>query len=255
MAKEEEEQLEYVFPLSMMVKESLEEVSYQNAPLTSSSPVIKSYRMKDYEVGEGFSQRAAKLDEDVALLSKPLAKAVISSKSLEEIEKLVRQSISVNSHAEWVLGSAVALMEANDPQGVVRAIESINFAQRHNAALLSRLLANITFMRREQCLSTASISSVAKTALLKLPVPLDNKLFEGKISEIVSKDTETTSKQALVSLAGRMNNSKTQKVSWSLPSFKKDNKKVQDKPTSSFRPKSNNKEGKSKNFKGDKPRK
>ena len=58
-------------------------------------------------------------------LSYPLPKAVISFKSLKEIEKLTRTFLS---NAEWVVGSTVALIEANDWQGVVRAIEGVNFA-------------------------------------------------------------------------------------------------------------------------------
>lgn len=233
MAKDEEEQLDYTFPLSMMVKESLEEVRYQTNPLTSSCPPIKSFRGKDYLVSEDFSQKPSKLDDDVTLLTKPLAKAVVSTKLLEELEKLSRQAILVGSHAEWVLGSAVALMESNDVQGVVRAIESINIAQRHNAALLSRLLANLTYARREQCLATASLSSVAKNELFSLPIPLDNKLFQGQISPVVSKDAETTSKQALVSLAGKLQRDKP--ATWSMPSFKKEPRKPQSGGKSSFR--------------------
>jgi hypothetical protein len=246
MAKEEEDQFDYVFPLSLMVKDSLEELSYQSSPFTSTSPAIKSFRAKDYEVGGGFSLRPAKLDEDAALLGKLQPKAVLSHKMLEEMERLTRQSISVGSHAEWVLGSVVALMDANDAPGVIRAIESINIAQRHNAALLSRLLANVTNARRDQLLAPACISSVAKASLFKLPLPLDNKLFSGIISDTVAKDAETTSKQALVSLAGHMSASKEKKPSWTMPSFKKDPKKSAEKNGGSFRPNNSYSKGTSK---------
>ena len=253
MAKDEDEELDFTFPLSSMVRQSLEELKHQNHALTSSSPAIKSYRGRDYEVGDGFSHKPSRLDDDISLLGKSNSKAVVSSKTLEELEKLTRQALLVGSHAEWVLGSVVALMDANDAQSVVRAIESLNIAQRHNASLMSRMLANLTFARREQFLATSSLSSVAKASLYNLPIPLDSKLFDNKIAETVERDAETTSKQALVSLAGRLSSDRVDraKPNWSMPSFSK-KPDFKDKPKSkpSFRKDSKDSKGeKSKNFK------
>lgn len=252
MAKENEEELDYTLPLSTMVKQSLEELHYQSQPLSASAPPLKSFRARDYEVGEGFSLKPAKLDDDISLVGKYVSKAVVPSKSLEEMEKLTRQALAVGSHAEWVLGSVVALMDANDVKGVVRAIDSINIAQRHNAGLLSRLLANLTNARRDQFIATSSLSSVAKASLNQLPIPMKSKLFDEKLSEVVSKDAETTSKQALVSLACKFKEDKSHKTNvknWTMPSFRNESKKDNTKEGTSYNyKKGGSKDGKQKKF-------
>ena len=222
MAGDEDEEEEYDFrlPLSQLSVSAITDLKAKTALLSASNPKLAGFRFKDYEVNKGFVEKSSPLDEDISILGKIGNKAVVSTKFLEEMEKLVRQSILVASHAEWTLGSVICLMKKDDTPSVIRALESMNASQKHSAGLLARLLANVTNVRRDQFLATSAISSVAKLELAKLSVPLEGPLFQNKISEIMAKDAETSSRQALVSLANKLTvPARQSKPQMTLPKF------------------------------------
>lgn len=225
--------------MSGVVKASLAEMEYQASPFTASRPKIQGFREGDYAVSEEFTLKHIKVDDNVSLLAKPQTKVVVPARYLEEMEKLTRQALAVASHAEWVLGSAVVLLQQGETSSAVRSVESVGLAQSHNASLLARLLANLTHLRRDQYLSICSLSSSAKASLSQLPIPYAGLLFKGRIADTVSLDASTSSNQALVSIASSLK----AKSGWKVPSnsskksasFQSRSPKGTDKPKHSFR--------------------
>ena len=183
---------------------TLVSITKESTIVTAVKPKVEGYRACDYKVREGLLAKASPLDDDVSLLGKPQDKAVVKIKAIEECERLNRQSLLVGSHCDWTMGGIVALMQNNDSKGVLKAIESLTIAFKHSAALQARLLANLTLLRREHYLATASVSSIAKNALLSLPIANEGALFNGKIGKTVADDSETSSRQAMISLVSKL---------------------------------------------------
>lgn len=209
----DEDTTDYRLPLSDVVKASIGELTHQTQPFSAVRPKIPGYRDNDYAVCDNFQVQHAKLDDDVNLLAKPQSKLTVNARHFEELERLSRQALVVASHAEWVLGSAVLLLQNEDTAGAIRSIESVGLAQSHNAGLLARMLANFTHVRRDQFLATSSLSSAAKASLSQLPMPTAGTLFDGRIAETISKDANTSSHKALVSIASSL----TTKSQFKLP--------------------------------------
>lgn len=227
---EDNEVIDYRLPVSGVVASNLEELKHQTQPFSAQKPKVIGFRESDYMVCKGFACSPAKLDDDTGLLAKTQTKLVVNAKYIEELERLARQALTVASHAEWTLGTAVVLLQDNDTTAAVRCIESVGMAQSHNASLLARSLANITHIRRDQFLATSALSSSAKSALAQLPIPTTGKLFDGKIADTVSKDANTSSNRALVSIASSLKN----KSSFKLPKPKSASESKPRAKTSSF---------------------
>ena len=66
--------------------------------------------------------------------------------------RVVRQVFLVDSHCNQALGAVVALMQKEDTGGFVRTMDSITLAFKNATALSSRLLANLTMLRRDALL-------------------------------------------------------------------------------------------------------
>ena len=234
--KEDDDGLDYRLPLSQVLKSSLEEVKHQNTPFSAIKPKIIGFREHDYQVSSGFEMKPSKLDDNITLLAKAQSKIVVSTKYIEELERLTRQAIAVASHSEWTLGSAVVLMQKGDKSSAIRSLQSVGLAQSHSASLLTRLLSNLTHVRREQFLSVASLSSSAKANLADLPIPLEGCLFQDKLADTISQDANTSSNQALVSIASKLQSSS--KNDWKLTAkSSKSSKSTKQKEKSFTKPK------------------
>jgi hypothetical protein len=129
----EEEEADFTLPLSQVINKTISDLEYQPNIFSAFCPKIDHYRRSDYKVRGGFSDMPAKLDEDISLLGKPSDTMSLKSKTIEECEKLVRQAVLVNSHCDWVLGAMVALMQNQDTAGVLKSIDSITTAFKHNS--------------------------------------------------------------------------------------------------------------------------
>lgn len=66
------------------------ELKYQAQAFTSSSPAMSNFRGKDFAVHD-FSLKHSSLDDDISLLVKHQSKSVCPAKTIEELERLVRQ--------------------------------------------------------------------------------------------------------------------------------------------------------------------
>ena len=89
------------------------------------------------------------------------------------------------------MGAVVALERKKDTAGFLRTFNSITLAFKHATALSFRLQISIIMLRRDASLCSSAITSSAKKYLMKLSVPRDGLLFEGKIAGTVSKYAET----------------------------------------------------------------
>ena len=178
---QDDDDTDYSLPLSQVMTSAIEEVKHQKQAFKSKYPRIRVFHVSNYQVQRDTLKLSySRTDDDAALLGKASNKALIPCKYIEEMETLTRQLMLVASHSDWVLGSSVALLQQGDTGAVIRSIESLCLAQSHTAALLARLLANLVHVRQDQLVSTSALSSATKSSLLKLAMPLNSALFEGK---------------------------------------------------------------------------
>ncbi|MEW8547330.1 MAG: hypothetical protein AB2693_27800 [Candidatus Thiodiazotropha sp.] len=159
--------------------------------------------MKHYRLhGQLFPSNVPKLDKDASLLDlSSSGNASIPLKTLDTMERQVRNMITINSYADIFAAASVKSLQSDDLDAnlLKRMLSSLVNCLKHSSSMAVVLATELLQSRREAAIEKSKIlTDTAKDKLRSIPISTET-LFGGQVAEIQKTNSESQQQKFIAS--------------------------------------------------------
>lgn len=159
--------------------------------------------MKHYRShGQLFPSNVPKLDKDASLLDlSSTGNASIPIKTLDTMERQVRNMVTINSYADIFAAASVKSLQSDDLDAnlLKRMLSSLVNCLKHSSSMAVVLATELLQTRREAAIEKSKIlTDTAKDKLRSVPISAEA-LFGGQVAEIQKSNSESQQQKFIAS--------------------------------------------------------